>query len=210
MVTATSVPISFELGCSGACNEFAEALFLQMSSGRYDECAVLELPNNTATWREKHRTARKRADRAFIRGYNFVAPLLRHRRADEIHRINTSAPVRQGKPMAAGYHRRPSETPLPVYPCERHGIHSYGVEDPDGVLVAYAFIYRAGDLALVSQVLGHADHLADEIMYLLIQGVIGREKNGYLVYNRWDSGTDGLRFFKERLGFSCAHVEWLP
>jgi hypothetical protein len=30
-----------------------------------------------------------------------------------------------------------------------------------------------------------------------------------VVYNRADSGTDGLRFFKERLGFGPMEVEWL-
>jgi hypothetical protein len=31
---------------------------------------------------------------------------------------------------------------------------------------------------------------------------------GVVVYNRHDSGTDGLRWFKERLGLSEARVEW--
>jgi hypothetical protein len=88
----------------------------------------------------------------------------------------------------------------------------YGIENRDGVLVAYTVIYRAGDLALVSQILGHGDRLDDEIMYLLVQGVVDAEsaRGGFLVYNRWDSGTDGLRFFKTRLGFRPERVEWMP
>ena len=206
---ATATRISFELYCSPECGDAQNALYLQLSSGKYDECAVLRLPANVADWREEHRTARKRANRAFTRGYTFK-PILRHRRTDEIHRINLSAPQRQGRPMDDGYRRRPTETPLPTYPCDRHAVRTYGVEDTESTLVAYATVYRAGELALISQILGHADHLEHEIMYLLVQGVIGREKDGYLVYNRYDSGTEGLRFFKDRCGFAPTMVEWLP
>lgn len=190
------------------CTQFAQPLYEQLRDGRYDECAVLTL-EDVMVWRDKHRTARKRADRAGRRGYWFggVTP---HQRADEIQAINLSAPVRQGRPMTDGYRQPPTTTPLPDYPCARHGVHTYGVYARDMTLVAYCWIYRAGDLALVSQILGHADHLANEIMYLLVQGVVEYEGNlgGYLVYNRYDSGEDGLRFFKDRCGFERTPVEW--
>jgi hypothetical protein len=208
--TATATRISLEIGCSPECDDRATPLFLQMNRGAYDECAVLPL-ETLNRWRDAHRTARKRTDRASERGYSF-AQIRRHRHADEIHRINLSAPERQGRPMSAGYHMRPSETPLPKSSCARHEIATYGVHDRDDVLVAYSTIYRMGDLALVSQILGHADHLENEIMYLLVQGIVGAEApyGGYLVYNRYDSGTDGLRFFKDRCGFQRTDVEWAP
>jgi hypothetical protein len=31
-----------------------------------------------------------------------------------------------------------------------------------------------------------------------------------VVYNRHDSGTDGLRWWKERCGFQEEQVEWRP
>lgn len=215
METLTATRISLELGCADACNAFAGPLFLQMSGGAYDECAVLPIPAKSDLWRDEHRTARKRADRAQRRGYRFTE-IQRHRRVDEIHEINVSAQTRQGRPMSEGYRRRPSETPLPEYTCprKRHAIRAYGVEDRMHRLVAYAYVYRAGSLALVSQILGHADHLENEIMYLLFQGAVKCEAwysgGGFFVYNRWDSGTDGLRFFKQRLGFEPAQVEWAP
>jgi hypothetical protein len=78
------------------------------------------------------------------------------------------------------------------------------------VLVAYLWIYRSGQLALVSQILGHADHLEHDVMFLLFEGMLTCEPpdNGWLVYNRADSGTDGLRFFKARLGFEATPVRW--
>ncbi len=209
MLTMTATPISLGLGCSSACDELAGPLYLQMGSGKYDECAVLPIPADIDEWRAEHRTARKRADRAARRGYTF-SEIQRHTRAVELYRINTSAEERQGRPMGLGYRNPPSETPLPAYPCARHAVRTYGIENKGRTLVAYCWIYRCGDLALVSQILGHADHLADEIMYLLVQGVLEAEGEGFLVYNRFDSGTEGLRFFKTRCGFEPVEVEWQP
>jgi hypothetical protein len=71
-----------------------------------------------------------------------------------------------------------------------------------------------GQLALVSQILGHADHLDSEVMWLLWQGMLESEslvdRDGVVVYNRHDSGTDGLRWFKEHVGLEETRVEWLP
>lgn len=211
MATATVTRISLGLGCSPSCDELAGPLLLQMGGGKYDECAVLNLWPGAVRWREEHRTARKRADRAYARGYTFHT-VKREHHASDIHAINLSATHRQGRPMAESYRRPPDATPLAFYPCERHAVRMFGVEDRAGTLVAYAVIYRAGELALVSQILGHADHLDNEVMYLLVQGVVAKEEepSGFLVYNRFDSGTDGLRFFKERLGFAPRQVEWLP
>jgi hypothetical protein len=189
------------------CTQFAHPLFEQLRDG-YDECAVLPL-QGASVWRDRHRTARKRADRASRRGYTFSA-IRRHERSTEIAAVNLSMPERQGRKMSAGYLTPPPTTPLPDYPCPRHGVRTYGIESSYGRLVAYCWIYRAGDLALVSQILGHADHLEHEVMYLLVQGVVGAEsmQPGYLVYNRYDSGTEGLRFFKDRCGFERARVDW--
>ncbi len=83
----------------------------------------------------------------------------------------------------------------------------------EGRLVAYLWLYRSGQLALVSQILGHADHLENGIMYLLWDGMIAFESidaDGFIVYNRWDSGTTGLRFYKQRVGLEETEVAWLP
>lgn len=202
--------INLEAACDySECAEFAFPLWKQLAGG-YDVCSVMPLPSSVDEWRAEHRTARKRADRADRRGYRFV-DVVHHERVDEIHAINTSTDQRQGRPMSDGYRQRPSETPDPAYPCSRHGVHRYGVETYHGKLVAYLWLYRGGQLALVSQILGHSAHLEDEVMYLLWQGMIERElgEPGFVVYNRHDSGTDGLRFYKERVGLAETGVEWL-
>jgi len=201
--------ISLEVACaSHECANFAYPLERQLALGQYDHCSVLRLPDEVTDWRKEHKTARKRADRCQRRGYRFV-DVVRREREEEIWLINTSIGMRQGRPMSPGYQEKPvygDDSSL----CSRHGVHAYGVEEPNGTLVAYLFAYRAGDLVLVSQILGHADHLKDEIMWLLWQGMLARELSepGFVVYNRHDSGTDGLRFYKEHVGLVETEVEW--
>lgn len=203
--------ISLGLGCSDACNEFAAPLFLQMSSGKYDECATMPLPASVGEWEAEHRTARKRAWRAERLGYGF-SPIVRHLYEREVYDINVSSDARQGRPMSDGYRRQPSFG-VDSSSCSLHGVHPYGVFDREAVLVAYLWMYRAGDLALVSQVLGHADHEEHGIMQLLFREALMEESlvaPGVCVYNRWDSGKDGLRQAKGWVGFEPTPVEWLP
>ena len=212
-MTATAVhttSISLELGCCPHAHDLGGPRYLQLSRGPYDVCSVLETPESVDAWRACHRTARKRADRSARLGYRF-AEIRREQHNDDIYRINTSLDQRQGRPMADSYRRPQKFVPLPDYRCNRHRISTYGVL-AGRRLVAYLWLYRCGSLALVSSILGHGAHLADDIMYLLAQGVIGAEADtgGYLVYNRWDSGTDGLRYYKSKVGFSEQTVEWLP
>jgi hypothetical protein len=50
-------------------------------------------------------------------------------------------------------------------------------------------------------------------MYLLFRGMVEteyeRDPDGVVMYHRWDNGTDGLRFYKERVGLGPTLVEWL-
>lgn len=207
--TLTATCISLETECE-LCRAFALPLFKQLSSG-YETCSVLPIPESVDDWREKHRTARKRANRAEHLGYRF-SEIRREEHDEDIFEINTSLERRQGRPMSAGYHERTHFLPLPDYPCDRHAIRTFGVLTEQGTLVAYLWLYRSGELALVSSILGHGEHLANDVMYLLFQGVVEQQADlgGYFVYNRHDSGTEGLRYFKERLGFTPTEVSWTP
>lgn len=212
-VVATELAISLELGHDSPCLDFAAPRYRQLAHGHYGLCSVMPLPVSLEEWRQEHKTARKRADLALRRGYRFIGPDPKLvERSDELYEINTSLPVRQGRPMSAGYLEKPSGSPDPDYPCEWHGAHRYGVEDADGRLRAYLWLYRCGELCLVSSILGHGDFLNDGIVYLVYQGMLASEPpdNGYVVYNRHDSGRDGLRWMKERLGLTETPVRWVP
>ena len=211
VLTPVSLGISLGLGCSPECDGFAGPLLLQMGSGKYDVCATMSLPKTVEQWQEGHRTARKRAWRADRAGYGF-ARIHPQAWSDDIHGVNISRGYRQGRPMTEGY-QHPPEFGEESYPCKLHAVRRYAVLAPDHHLVAYLWMYRAGDLALVSQVLGHADHEPNGVMQLLFREALMAESRvapGVCVYNRWDSGTDGLRQAKAWVGFEETAVEWLP
>lgn len=210
MTTLAQAKISLAVGCEEECREFASGLLSQLVGGQYGRCSVFQIPETHREWSEAHTTARKRARRCRKRGYEF-AEIRREQYEDDIFAINTSLDHRQGRPMAAPYWLRPSYKPLPEDQCLEHHVATYGVLH-ELQLVAYLWLYRCGDLALISSILGHGRHLENEVMYLLMDGVIMSEagSGGFLVYNRHDSGTDGLRFYKQRCGFTETEVLWLP
>lgn len=204
--------INFEAGHGGECAALAAAEFPQLASGRYTyPASILRLPASIEEHLAAHRTFRKRAARARNLGYRF-AEVARELYEDDIYRINTSAPERQGRPMSEGYTRPVKFSPLPDYPCGRHAIRTYGVLAAGRLgLVAYTWVYRIGDLVMFSQILGHAAFLAHDIMYELMRGALAAEiahGPGVAFYNRHDSGTPGLRYYKERVGFRPGRVDW--
>lgn len=192
------------------CESLAADLHRTLSTGRYDWPASILPLDDFDGYLMAHRTARKRRSRAARFGYRFE-PIDRADHIDAIHAVNTSMPKRQGRPMTAGYLERPTFAPLPAYECFRHRIDCYGVFA--STLVAYIVVYTCGQVALVSQILGHADHLANDVMYLLaveaFRTTVDRSGPVVAFYNRHDSGTDGLVYFKERLGFRPARLTWL-
>lgn len=209
MSTLVGVGISLELRC---CDDTSEELLAQMGSGKYDRCSVMDIPRSREEWLSEHTTARRRVARAYARRY-WCADLEREKWENDIYKINSSAEHRQGRPMAKAYLQHQSFSPLPDYPCLRHATRISGVWTGSDHLVGYIVVLRQGALALVSQILGHASYLADEIMWPLFAYALEREiaaGPGVVVYNRHDSGTDGLRWWKERAGFREEAVSWLP
>lgn len=154
-----------------------------------------------------HRTLRRRAAGAERKGYEFEE-IDRQDWPEDVYYINTSKEKRQGRRMTSGYQQQPVFGPNPMV-CPHHHVYTYGVTH-GGDLWAYLWLYRSGDLAMVSSILGHAARLHDGIMYLLWRGMVERqaEFGGTVFYNLWNSGTDGLRFYKERVGLEEGDVEW--
>lgn len=195
------------------CAALAGPLHMQLSEGRYDWPASILTIDRADSYFAAHRTARKRAARADRLGYR-TTRISRADHVDAIHAINTSLPERQGRPMADSYLARPSPSRLPDYPCSRHRIDEWGTTTEGGALVAYLVLYVSGDMAMISQILGHGSHLAADVMYQLVVKAlletVAAAGPVIVFYNRHDSGTEGLRYFKERLGFAPQRVEWLP
>ena len=196
-------------GCAGShCLAMAGPLEMQLASYTRG-AAVMSLDGSYREWRDSHRTARRRASHARNLGYWFM--MVDRRKCEyDIYRINTSKAERQGRPMADPYNEPQSFGPNPMV-CRNHHVYTYGVLDEDRTtLVAYMWLYRCGQLAMVSSILGHADHLQNDVMYLLYAGMLEAQfdHGGTVFYNLWRSGTDGLRYFKERVGLTEGQVEW--
>lgn len=211
--TSTRSPIvgvSLLGDCTDAvCISLMEKIRSTVDNAKYRQgAALMEVPASREAWEEQHRTARKRAWRAERLGYTFDE-IDRSKHSDAIYEINTSLERRQGRPMSSGYLEHRPQGALPQYPCELHNIRAYGILSDD-FLVAYLTLYRIRELALISMIIGHGAHLRDDIMYLLFAGVVEDQSaiGGWFYYNLWDSGQDGLRYYKERVGFGPADIRW--
>lgn len=204
----TAVYVSLELACEHA----DSSLYLQLARGAYTwPMSVLPLDRPHDEYLAGLRTGRKRAARAEALGYT-VREFERADHQGDMNQINQSRSERQGRPMGAAYLADQEWPPLGEQPCPRHRHNVYGVFTARGRLVAYTVVARAGELALVSQILGHGDFETDGIMQLLVTEVYRHEveQGGFLVYNRHDSGTDGLVQAKEWVGFRPMEIQWAP
>lgn len=131
---------------------------------------------------------------------------------DQIHEVNTSTAVRQDKPLTPDYFDKgmienASRLPGPWF----------GVFDKDNILVAYTRSPIFGDAYLYSRILGHAKHLEDGVMYLLMRDSILsvakiRDETGYpnwAMYDTFFGGSPGLQLFKRHCGFEATRVKWV-
>jgi hypothetical protein len=151
------------------------------------------------------RSARKRARRAERLGYS-VALFDPNERRPDLLAIHTSMPERQGRPMDPGY-LDPHETFRTGREFDYVGVVR------DETVVAYCRVLYAGDIASMDRVIGHGDHLANGIMFLLTAGVVehvktARSEIGYVYYDTFFGASDGLREFKMRTGFRPHYVHW--
>lgn len=132
-------------------------------------------------------------------------------RVDEILAINTSAEGRQGQKMAAKY----TDPAIVAAYCRAHP-NLIGVFLGDD-LVAYLEPFISGEVVIIDRILGHRDHLATGVMYLLMLGFAEwavarhaeRPELKWLMYDMMLGAKPGLRYFKERLGFAPYRVTWV-
>lgn len=133
---------------------------------------------------------------------------------DDLHAIRSSARERQGRTMPQAYLERQAYSHDVPSGCPRHSATVHGVIGLDGHLVAYCQLMQCGEVVRFNTILGHADSLADRVVWLLvleaIKWHIGECGARFALYYTHDSGHGpGLRYFKERFGFSAAEVEWV-
>ena len=217
--------INFEYGDSpaGGCRRLPRDLYARFTapSEVYSGCGFLEV--NVAVivlsddierdwWGSPQaKWMRQKVRRAIRLGYEF-RPFEHDDHIDEIFAINTSLPTRQGGRMSEPYRKRPAkEPPTRTWTCPRHRRVYHGVFK-DGKLCVYANVVQCGEAMIFSRLLGHGAHLDSGIMNLLVYEAARRchEESGtrYAIYHLADNGTEGLQFFKRKMGFSGYRVRW--
>lgn len=136
------------------------------------------------------------AKRARSRGY-VLREIERNSHVDEIHAINTSVDLRQGRPMEQHYLQKVARfEKLPYF-------RYFGLFDARGTLMAYANLGIYGDFCAFSHVIGHRNN--DGAMHLMVAdivcGLIEEGTLNYVMYDTFFGAQPGLRQFKLSLGF---------
>jgi hypothetical protein len=142
-------------------------------------------------------SAEHHARRARSRGYK-VVEIDRNDYIDDIHHINTSVELRQGKPMSETYRNKQTH-----YAADRN-FRYYGTLDTSGRLVAYGEIGLWGNFAAFDRIIGIRNN--DGIMHLMVTEIICQfiedGRFHYLMYDTYFGASPGLKTFKTALGFT--------
>lgn len=161
------------------------------------------------------RVARQNARVAARAGYRYER-IDRAEWEDDLHELRSSASRRQGRPMPMSYMQRQryGSDAWPEPHCKRHLVTVHGVISPEGHLVAYAQVVQCGDVVRFNTILGHADHLEQRVMWLLVMKLVQWHIDvcgaRFALYYTHESGHgDGLMYFKERFGMRPSKVTWV-
>ncbi len=129
---------------------------------------------------------------------------------EDIYEINTSAEERQGRKMSEDYFRK-----VQSYK-DVHNHQYFGVLNAERKLVAYCNIGFYGEFISINSLLGHKKFLNDGIMYFmmielnkLIFDEYQQKGCRYIMYDTLLGAREGLRRFKEKLGYKGYRVKWL-
>lgn len=176
--------------------------------------AMLRIPESHANYLEKiGDKARNMIRKAQRQGYAYrkVNP---DDYLDDVLAVRTSDPERQGKPIPDYYKVRPVQMIDEPFRngCSLHGEDFFGVFK-DGKLVAYTTIFFYGELGQVNHILGHAEHLQEGVMNLLVSEMV-REVIAHrswvrainYLYPHGSKVNTGIGLFKRSIGFQPERV----
>lgn len=135
----------------------------------------------------------------------------RNNHLQDIWEVNTSTANRQGRPMDAHYKKYPSKMTDNAKSCLHHLTRFFVVYSSEGRVVGYVNLHICGNMAAISQLLGHAYHMRKAgIMVLLLQYIIDYLKLigvRFLTYHHWKGGTEGLQLWKKLMLFEPKYIQ---
>ena len=174
--------------------------------------ALLELPESFEDYLQgkSRELIRRKRKRALKEGYSF-ASFYPMDHFDDMLQINKSMATRQGRAIDKEY---VDEAALKKFLADKSEM--YGVFDKEGKLLAYTWLIKAGEVAIASRLLGHGDVLDKGVMYLMLSEIVREMISlrqavsvpNWIMYDTFFGAADGLKFFKERLGFKPYKVNW--
>lgn len=162
---------------------------------------------------------RRKIRKAQSLGY-YAQPIAPKDFSQDIWEIIHSSEERQGRKIANLYANRPKEWSFPEYISYQHPAYQdicVGVFDKNDKLVAYLLGKRAGDHVQYDEIMGHYDHIANNVVHLLhlyfLEECSKQEVfPTCLNYGPWYSGENpysplgGLNAWKRRVGFHPAYL----
>lgn len=141
-------------------------------------------------------SAEHHARKAKAKGYR-VVKIDRNDFIDEIHEVNTSVEMRQGRPMDTAYREKTTH-----YPVDKNYKY-FGVLNAAGKLMAYADLGHYGNFVAINRVIGVRNN--DGTVHLMVTEIICQSIEArscrYLMYDTYFGASPGLRAFKTMLGF---------
>lgn len=130
---------------------------------------------------------------------------------EELYEINTSSSERQGHKMSEQYLEK-------VQPEEKKDcIKYFGVFNSEDKLVGYIRLIITPYLYIISKLLGHKEHLDNNIMYLLLHDLtvdlinngVEEDYEQYFMYDTYFGGSEGIKLYKKRNCFKPFKVKWV-
>jgi hypothetical protein len=136
------------------------------------------------------------ARKAKTKGYR-VVEIDRNDFIDDIHEINTSVEIRQGRPMDTAYLDK-----IMHYPVDNN-FRYFGVLNAAGKLMAYGDLGLYGNFVAFNRVLGVRNNHG--MMHLMVTEIICQMIEArscrYLMYDTYFGASAGMQAFKKMLGF---------
>jgi hypothetical protein len=180
--------------CGPDCASFLETWTDWWASKSCRPLALLDCsPGYRGRLQAKSRNMLSKADRLYT--YRLID---RNDHLDEIYAINTSTPVRQGRPMTDAY-QEPPRPSTSASLCTVHRDEWHGCFDHDGHLRAYARLEVLNEIGILNTIIG--DRAAGGAMNGLIAHLAETAGVRWINYLRMPSATTTLTDFKRRVGF---------
>lgn len=157
-------------------------------------------------------SARRNYKKAIRNGFS-SRPIDYNEHLDDIWAIRRSTPVRQGEMPDAFINTPPPKRTDPVSTSKTHDYRYFGVFNSEGILVAYAGCFIAGELMMIEHIYGHFDYQPFGVVPMLLISMArhASEEHSavrYYAYGTFFGASPTMKRFKKKFCFLPHRVRW--